>query len=297
MRTNSTPYQIEAYQGDGYVVLDALLSTEELRRLRDAVKASVFILGTQLIAGNLELRDRVDRPEECVVQRVNLWKIDSVVKACFLNADLGQMLCEFAVLPGVRLWHDQTFFKPPGGKPTALHLDAPNWSFCSENAMSLWIALDDATYENGCLCYLPGSHKLTRFDQNASLRGKFDGVLQLYPELNRDDLRYVEVSAGSAVLHNGMVLHGAAANRTRQWRRAITCQYMPEGSTFNGRRSVLTKDQLSRLSPGDLLNDDESFPLVWPMPKPALPVPTPPPSTPKRVRKAVDFVKENDIGI
>jgi ectoine hydroxylase-related dioxygenase (phytanoyl-CoA dioxygenase family) len=40
------------------------------------------------------------------------------------------------------------------------HLDVPYWSFTSLNAISIWIALDDATLENGCMYFMPGSHKV-----------------------------------------------------------------------------------------------------------------------------------------
>jgi phytanoyl-CoA hydroxylase len=267
MFTRPTLAQIEAYRNDGYVVLEGFLSDEELEKFRSAVMDGIAVLGTQLIAGNPELREPQGYDEQCVFQRVNLWKVNSTVKEYFLNHELGRMLCEFAVLDGIRIWHDQTFFKPPGGKPTAFHLDMPNWSFFSAHAIAVWIALDEATVENGCLCYLPGSHKVAIFDRNASLRDEADRLFHLCPELNRDAVRYAKVSAGSAIVHNAMVVHGAGPNQTPYWRRAMTCQYMPIGARFNGKRSVLTSQQLSQLSPGDPLSNNDEFPLVWHNPR------------------------------
>ena len=48
-----------------------------------------------------------------------------------------------------------------------------------------------------------------------------------------------------------------------QWRRAMTCQYMPDGATFNGVRCILTEEQLSRLTVGDMLDDELHNPLVF----------------------------------
>jgi ectoine hydroxylase-related dioxygenase (phytanoyl-CoA dioxygenase family) len=42
------------------------------------------------------------------------------------------------------------------------HLDIPYWSFTSLHAISVWIALDDATLENGCMYFMPGSHKVIK---------------------------------------------------------------------------------------------------------------------------------------
>ncbi len=42
----------------------------------------------------------------------------------------------------------------------AWHTDMPYWSFDSLHATSMWLALDDATYENGCMYFLPGTHRV-----------------------------------------------------------------------------------------------------------------------------------------
>ncbi|WP_198045110.1 phytanoyl-CoA dioxygenase family protein [Spirosoma montaniterrae] len=41
--------------------------------------------------------------------------------------------------------------------PTSWHLNTPFWSFTDRRAPSIWVALDDATLENGCLFFIPGS--------------------------------------------------------------------------------------------------------------------------------------------
>ena len=51
---------------------------------------------------------------------------------------------------------------------------------------------------------------------------------------------------------------------TNKPRRAMTCAYMPDGSTFNGVRNVLPQEYFSSLKIGDLLNDDIINPPVWP---------------------------------
>ena len=70
-------------------------------------------------------------------------------------------------------------------------------------------------------------------------------------------------SAGSVVYHNGLIAHGAGANMTAYPRRAMTCAYMPDGSTFNGTQNVLPDDYFQSLKVGDLLNDDKINRLIW----------------------------------
>jgi hypothetical protein len=53
-------------------------------------------------------------------------------------------------------------------------------------------------------------------------------------------------------------------------RRAMTCAYMPDGSTFNGQRNILREEQIARLAVGDVLDDDEQVPLIYHPTKPCV---------------------------
>jgi len=70
------------------------------------------------------------------------------------------------------------------------------------------------------------------------------------------------MKAGSCSFHNGMTIHGAGANMTNRARRAMTCAFMPDGAVFNGQQNILTDEQVSRLTVGGRLADDEQNPLV-----------------------------------
>ena len=59
-------------------------------------------------------------------------------------------------------------------------------------------------------------------------------------------------------------MHAAAANMSRFPRRVMTCAFMPDGATFNGRQNVLPDRLVEDLHVGDVLDDDEQNPLVWP---------------------------------
>ena len=74
---------------------------------------------------------------------------------------------------------------------------------------------------------------------------------------------YVPMQPGDAGFHNGLTGHGAGPNNTPGWRRAMTCAYMPVGSTFNGQANVLPPDYLATLSIGDELNNEAQNPLIW----------------------------------
>ena len=96
--------------------------------------------------------------------------------------------------------------------------------------------------------------------------GKSDrlALFKEYPEWAETEPMIAEMKVGDCGFHNGLTAHGAGPNMTPYPRRAMTCAYMPAGSTFNGRKNILPKSCVDTLSVGDLLNDDEQNPVVWP---------------------------------
>jgi ectoine hydroxylase-related dioxygenase (phytanoyl-CoA dioxygenase family) len=70
------------------------------------------------------------------------------------------------------------------------------------------------------------------------------------------------MKAGSCSFHNGLTIHGAGANMTNGFRRAMTYAYMPEGATLNGIKNILSDEQVGKLNIGDLLNDNNQNPLI-----------------------------------
>ncbi len=163
----------------------------------------------------------------------------------------------------MRVWHDQTLQKAPWANPTAWHLDNPYWSFYSRQSISIWIALDDATLQNGCMAYIPGSHRTAEFERNVGIGKDFGALFKAYPEWAGIDPIVGTMKRGDCGFHNGLTAHGAGPNMTTGYRRAMTCGYMPDGSTFNGTKNILPTDYFESLKPGDVLNNDALNPIVW----------------------------------
>jgi len=195
-------------------------------------------------------------------QRVNLWQTSSAVRDLLFQPELGRFVGEVAGVDGLRIWHDQALVKEPDANPTAYHLDVPYWSFTSADAITIWVALDDATLENGCLYYVPGSHAARKFD-NVAIGEHLGALFDVYPEWRDVPAQPCPVPAGGALLHNGLTFHGAGANMTPGRRRAMTCAYMPDGATFNGQANVLPPAYLATLQVGDVLDNEAQNPLVY----------------------------------
>ena len=265
MKTVLSKEQIVSYRRDGFVAQRGFLTAAEVSELKAAVLEAVAELGRRKVAGRPPEEDWLageDFYDKVFTQRLNLWLINETVKRYMLHADLGRMLCELEGVDGFRVWHDQTLIKEPFGNPTAWHLDNPYWSFFSRNALSLWIALEDATLENGCMWFIPGTQRLAEFE-GPGIGANMDSLFKAYPQMADIDPIAVPMKAGDCSFHNGLTAHGAGANMTRTRRIAMTCAYMPVGSTFNGQRNILPEKYFASLKPGDVLANDAWNPVVW----------------------------------
>jgi phytanoyl-CoA hydroxylase len=262
VRTTVTEEEIERYRRDGFLLMPDFLTPGELEAWREVVEQA---LHRRLERDDgLSNADGDDYYRRVFTQVSGLTRLDPRMAELLVNPRLGEVAGRLAGVDGVRLWNDQALFKPPYGNPTAFHLDAPYWSFEDGRAITIWVALDEATLENGCLWYLPGSHKSARFDA-IDIGSNLGGIFETYPEWRSIESVPAVLPAGGAVWHAGLIAHGAGANMTPRGRRAMTCAYMPDGVVYNGKRDdfVLPEEYARSLSVGDRLDDEELNPLLW----------------------------------
>jgi ectoine hydroxylase-related dioxygenase (phytanoyl-CoA dioxygenase family) len=261
--------QIASYRDNGFVVIEDFLSPDELDVWRKAVMQAVAERGGRKIPGkdirigeDDGINEDGDYYGKVFDQLLNLWQTNDAVKELMLDERIGKMASLLSGAEGIRIWHDQALFKRPWANPTAWHLDTPFWSFSDRKAISIWVALDDATLQNGCLYFIPGSHQGTKFDK-ISIGRNMDSIFDVYPQYVKAPTVAAPMKAGSCSFHNGLTIHGAGANMTNAWRRAMTCAYMPDGNVFNGEPNILPEAYLSSLTIGDLLNNNEQNPLIY----------------------------------
>jgi ectoine hydroxylase-related dioxygenase (phytanoyl-CoA dioxygenase family) len=269
MKTQLTKEQIETYQQDGFILIENFLDEDELSFWREAVTEAIEerdgrkFPGSDIKVGEDDgINEESDYYGKVFDQMLNLWQTNAKVKSIMVNEALGKMVAELGGYDGTRIWHDQALIKRPWANPTSWHLDTPFWSFSDRRALSIWVALDDVTYQNGCLYFIPGSCHKTTFE-NPGIGKNMDAIFDFYPQFGNVSSVGVPMKAGSCSFHNGLTIHGAGANMTNGFRRAMTCAYMPDGSTFNGIQNILSDEQVARLKVGDLLNDDVQNPLIY----------------------------------
>jgi phytanoyl-CoA hydroxylase len=131
--------------------------------------------------------------------------------------------------PNVKLMQSMLFIKPAGRPGQAWHQDEAHIPTRDRSLTAVWIALDDATVDNGCLWVIPGSHRagvLHRVrDQHDS---RFDCTQEAYGfGYDERDAVPVELPAGSVLVFDGYLLHRSLPNTARGgMRRALVNHYM-----------------------------------------------------------------------
>ena len=107
---------------------------------------------------------------------------------------------------------------------TPWHQDMAYWiKLPDTRSVSVWVALDEATIENGCMWYVPGSHRGPLRPHREA--GKGGGALEC--DATEEEGVAVPVPPGSAVLHQGGTLHYSRGNRTGAHRRAFIVNCRP----------------------------------------------------------------------
>ena len=126
-------------------------------------------------------------------------------------------------------WGSHFFCKMPrDGKAVAWHQDASYWPLSPSGSLTVWLAVDAADRENGCMRFLSGSHhdgyltwRPSRPEEHNVLNQTVDNVEQ-YGEPVGNLLRAGEIS-----LHSDLLLHGSEANDSDRRRCGLTLRYAP----------------------------------------------------------------------
>ena len=223
--------QVEFYRENGYVAGIKMLSDEQLEALREELAALVDPAhpGHELFYeyNTNESKD----PEKILFHALGAWRIKPGLHDLLWHPAF--VVPASQLLGGaVRFWHDQIFYKPAHhGGIVIWHQDYSYWTRTTPMAhVSCWIGLDDSTRDNGCVHYVPGSHRWQLLPR-ASFANDMDAVLdELTPE-QRAQFKPVpiELKAGECSFHHPLMVHGSYANHTDRPRRAVVLNAFRDG--------------------------------------------------------------------
>ncbi len=226
--------KVRFFVENGYLVLDNFLKEKEIQEiLADIPK---LIRGEYTTEGNFPVLRGDESDAELLAKVLCIHQphfvsptMEKYLRHPLICGVLSQITA--AHLPhwdgSVKCMQSMLFVKPPGYQGQAWHQDEIYIPTRDRSLIGAWIALDDATKENGCLWIIPGSHRDGfLFPQKGHGNAdEFDFSPQSYGFDESKEIP-VEVKRGSLVFFNGYLLHRSRKNRSQAHRRVLVNHYM-----------------------------------------------------------------------
>jgi len=205
-------------------------------------------------------------PNNVLLHALGHWRITpgfhDVIFHPAITVPASQLLGDVAV----RVWHDQVFAKPPFyGGCVAWHQDYSYWTRTVPMAhLTIHIALDDQTEENGCLHYIPGSHHWTDAPLPIVDRhfGDMESIKTILTEEQKKNFvpTPMLLKKGEACFHHPLTIHGSFPNRSANPRRAAVVNVFADGTKSNTNDILL--DGVPVSPPGAKM-EGQFFPMLY----------------------------------
>jgi ectoine hydroxylase-related dioxygenase (phytanoyl-CoA dioxygenase family) len=208
-----TPDQVSAFNRDGYLAGIRIFDEEEansIRRYFDDLLAKTLAAGGDSYSIS--------------TAHLRYGRVYDILTHPRIVACVKDLIGEDVIA-----WGSHFFCKMPGdGKRVSWHQDSSYWPLTPSMAVTVWLAIDDATVENACMRYIPGSHHaghltytLSEDDEANVLNQTVSGAEQFGQPVN------VELKAGEISIHSDLLLHGSEANQSNKRRCGLTLRYCP----------------------------------------------------------------------
>jgi len=258
-----TDEQIQSFRENGFLNYGRVLTDEQLEALRESLGR---VLSGQSDASPEAMRNIGGGTDSVVTQVVNMWEAEPAFREHLYNSAIVPMAAQLMGTDTVRVWHDQMQLKPAHiGGPTIWHQDHPYWPVIQPaDLVSAWVALEDATAENGAMSMVRRSHLWGQYDGgtvgiNPDYSPAYDPAF--VPEGETVEVVSCEVPAGGVVFHHCRTWHGAPANHSGNPRPAIAVHYMPGWTRYEPSDRTHLVERHIHVKPGETLVGDY-FPTV-----------------------------------
>ncbi len=204
--------QVEAYHREGYLLpYTPLFSSSDFARLKAIFEEDLALYGPDKL-------DTIHFRDPRLLE--------------FLLSDTVLDVIEQVVGPDIGLWSSHFICKlPQVGKATPWHEDSSYWNGRASTMAGIctvWLAIDEASPENGCMRVIPGSHNngFSQYENVDSSQNIFGS--QILPEqVDEDKAVYFALKPNEYSLHEARLIHGARANTSNTRRTGYTMRYFP----------------------------------------------------------------------
>lgn len=249
------PDVIRAYQRDGHTHLRGVLpatSVELFRpRLQDVVREVYSKRSTE---------KRTEDYSTLFHQIANVWRHDDQLREFVFARRFAKIAAELMGVRGVRLYHDQALFKPPGATKTPFHQDQFYWPLDSPNTITMWMPLVNVSAATGAMMFATGSHREGPLIAKSISEKAGEEFEELVRKRNYPVASY-ELKAGDATFHSGWVIHGAHSNTGVDPREVLTIIYYEDGARLVEPETQYRKVDMEAFHPGQRPGEPAASPL------------------------------------
>lgn len=209
---------------DGFTVIDDIFDPAEIETLAERLERAYRSYDEQLASGAAANADGISRPQK-IAFAPDIARNDRVL-AQFCRRPELLTIASAALGPDVDLYWDQLVVKAPEtARDFPWHQDDAYGRVDPSPYLTLWIPLDDATTENGCISVLPGSHKRGFVPHARRTEG-----LYCHDDDDPDQRVQVPVRAGAVLAFWSLTVHKSGPNLSGDLRRANIVQYTTAGT-------------------------------------------------------------------
>lgn len=239
--------QIDSFRTNGFIKLKNVLSPETIDRYGSEITRLTIDRCTQ--SESLAERNTYGK---AFLQVMNLWEVSDRVRELVLSRRLGRIAAEILEVDGVRLFHDQSLYKEPGGGITPAHADQYYWPLATDRTVTAWIPLQAVPQEMGPLAFFAGSQGV-EFGRELSISDESER--QISQNMQAHGFRMVDepFEVGEVSFHLGWVFHRAGANVSNRPRSVMTIIYMDQNMRLVDPKHDYQRENWEMWCPGSRL--------------------------------------------
>ena len=228
-----TETQKNSYFRNGYLVIKNLISEEEIEQLKrqseligDNKVDHVPISSTQ-VEPDAKIKSSADK-NLTLRKLYDIAVYDQIFWKHVVNDKIVDVVAQLLETNDIKLYGDQLFMKNPEvGSEIYWHQDSASWKdIFPKDLITAWTALDNSNLENGCLKFIPGSHRFGTLGLDSDSREQ--KMEKFLPLLNFKQwaIRDIELDSGSVSFHHSLLVHGSGKNLSLKRRRGYAAHYM-----------------------------------------------------------------------
>jgi ectoine hydroxylase-related dioxygenase (phytanoyl-CoA dioxygenase family) len=247
--------QIERFRRDGFIRLKDVFDAETLRAYGQELTWLTIALNTQ--TKPLEERSTYDR---AFLQVMNLWRQGGPAREFVFGKRLAGIAAALLEVEGVRLYHDQSLYKEPGGGITPAHADQYYWPLASDRCVTAWVPLQTVPQDMGPLAFFAGSQAV-EFGRDLGISD--DSEREINAAMQAQGFPVVDgpFDLGEVSFHLGWTFHRAGPNRSQQPRSVMTVIYMDRDMRLKAPENHMQQQDWEKWCPGAMVGEIIDTPL------------------------------------